>query len=73
MKKKYISNGLVLGLLWGGGEASYQARVLESDTLTDIIEQANEALLNGDLDSGMGFESLIGAIFDIKILTTILI
>lgn len=58
--KSYQSTGLVYGCLWGGGEGGYPARQLEGNSLQEIIDQAN-AGLDGSLDSGMGFERLLGA------------
>jgi hypothetical protein len=37
------------------------------------MAKANEALKDGSLDSGMGYESLIGARIDIEVITTIIV
>lgn len=73
MKKtvRYVATGLVLGNLWGGGSGLYDMDVLEADTKEELIQKANEGLLNGSLDGGMGFESLRGAVLDITIETSI--
>jgi len=67
---KFESTGLVFGNYWGGGKGSYPARKLYAETKSDIIEQAEKGL-NGSLDSGMGYESLIGALLVITEITTI--
>lgn len=69
-KFSYDSTGLVFGVLWGGGRGSYPARQLHAETLEDLIAQANEGL-DGSLDSGMGFERLLGAVLFITKKTTI--
>lgn len=61
----YFSTGYVYGKYWGGGEGAYTAKPLMGNTKESIIEQANKGL-DGSLDSGMGYESLIGAILIIK-------
>ena len=69
-KFSYDSTGLVFGNLWGGAKGSYPARQLTAETLEDLIAQANEGL-DGSLDSGMGFERLLGAVLFITKKTTI--
>ncbi len=74
MIKTYKSDGLVLGNYWGGGSGSYAATTLHSDiSKEDLIEQNKKALESGSLDSGMGYESLIGARITIETKTTTLI
>lgn len=67
---KFESEGFVYGNLWGGGEGAYPARKLQANKKADLIKQANEGL-GGSLDSGMGYESLMGAILEIKTITTV--
>ena len=69
-KFSYDSTGLVFGNLWGGAKGSYPARKLTAETLDDLMAQANEGL-DGGLDSGMGFERLLGAVLFITKKTTI--
>ena len=64
--KSYKARGLVYGHLWGGGEGSYLAEELSNDTLSGIIEEINQGIVDGSLDSGMGYESLIGALMIIE-------
>lgn len=71
-KFSFDSTGVVLGNLWGGGKGSYPARQLTSETLEDLIKQANKGL-DGSLDGGMGFESLIGAVLFVTKTTTIMV
>jgi len=72
MKETFKSTGLVYGSFWSGGEGAYPARKLEGNTKKEILEEANNGL-NGNLDSGMGFENLIGALLIITKTTTIVI
>lgn len=71
MKTTYKSNGVVFGNYWGGGSGSFTATTFHSDiSKEDLIEQNEKALESGSLDSGMGYESLIGALITIEIITT---
>ena len=69
--KTYKSTGLVLGNMWGGGTGSYPARMIKAKTRKELIETATKMLKDGSLDSGMGFESLKGALIDIEEIETI--
>lgn len=72
-KITYKSNGIVLGNYWGGGSGSYNARTFSSDiSKEDLIEQNQKALESGELDSGMGYESLIGALITIETKTVLI-
>lgn len=64
-KKSYKATGFVLGNLWGGGQGAYRTIELEADTKEALMEKAKVALDDGSIDSGMGFESLVGAVLDI--------
>ena len=65
LKTTYEATGLVLGNLWGGGKAAYPAAKLEGPNRTALLIEAETRLANGSLDSGMGFESLCGALLEI--------
>ena len=68
----YESKGFVLGNYWGGGQGSYPSIKFSSDiSEDDLLEQNNKALNDGSLDSGMGYESLIGALITIETIRTI--
>ena len=76
--KTYKSTGLVYGYLWGGGEGAYPAENLPYKGYTRELYKSKKALLkeatemlDGRLDSGMGYESLIGAMLDIEEIETI--
>jgi hypothetical protein len=71
MKTTFKSTGLVLGNLWGGGTGAYRSIELSSDTREELIKQATNALNDGSLDSGMGYESLIGAILLVETIKTV--
>lgn len=70
---KFKARGLVLGNYWGGGSGSYPAKSLTANTKEELLELANKALNNGSLDSGMGYDSLIGGILEITKITTVII
>ena len=57
-----IAQGVVLGNLWGGGRgyypSDYEGKQFKS--LSSVVQFLNKELKTGGLDSGMGFESLIG-------------
>ena len=60
-KVHYNANGVVVGNLWGGGEAWYPARIYGGTNFTLMYSEIKEDFKSGALDSGMGFESLEGA------------
>ena len=64
-KKTFESEGIVLGNYWGGGSGAYKARNYSASTLEELLKLNIEALRDGSLDSGMGYESLKGAILTI--------
>jgi hypothetical protein len=69
---KYKSTGVVFGNYWRGGKGAYPAREIKADSREELLEQAKKGL-DGSLDSGMGYESLIGALIEICKITTIAI
>lgn len=66
----YKARGLVLGNLWGGGQGGYAARELSADSLPKLDKQIKDGIKDGSLDSGMGFESLVGAVMMIETIDT---
>lgn len=73
-KKTILFNakGVVLGNYWGGGEGSYPSRKLDNfKSKKELLDEAKKLLKSGALDSGMGYESLIGAILEIEKVSTI--
>lgn len=73
MKKRvsYTATGLVLGNTWGGGRGTYATIPLQSDTKEELLAEANKLLVEGRLDNGMGFESLVGAVLSVTKQTSI--
>jgi len=69
--KVFNATGLVYGNLWGGGRGSYPVRKLEWFSSKEKLLEEAEKGLDGSLDSGMGYESLIGAILLIEEIETI--
>ena len=72
-KVSFKAKGYVLGNYWGGGQGAYPTITINADTEDEVIQKANDSLDNGSLDSGMGYESLIGAILDITKITIIVV
>jgi hypothetical protein len=69
MKKTitYKATGLVLGNTWGGGVIVGRGGTvpLQSDSKEELLAEANKLLVEGRLDNGMGFESLVGAVLSV--------
>ena len=70
---KFTAKGQVLGNYWGGGSGAYPTIKFTGATKEEILEKANAALNDGSMDSGMGYESLIGAILVVKETTKIVV
>ena len=64
-KISFVSTGRVWGNTWGGGQCGYPSKTLHSDTRKNLLNMAKKMLADGSLDSGMGYESLTGAILKI--------
>lgn len=73
MSKTYLSTGVVYGKNWGGGYGAYPARKIENNSRAGLLSEVKKLLKSGGLDSGMGFESLKGAVLDITETENILI
>lgn len=72
MKTYNVSNGLVYGLLWGGGHGAYPSKKLYDYTSkTRLITKATAMLNDGSLDSGMGYQNLTGALLIIEMNETV--
>jgi hypothetical protein len=71
MKTLFKSTGIVIGNLWGGGQGGYEATPIEAKTKKGLLKKANQMLSDSSLDSGMGYESLIGARLDIVKITSV--
>ena len=69
--KYYKIAGFVYGNYWGGGKGAYKSESYEGDNLDKLMIEIKDALEDGSLDGGMGYESLIGAILDIETIETI--
>lgn len=58
----YKATGIVLGNCWGGGVCGYAAHEIRATNRASLVQQIENGIENGSLDSGMDFESLIGAL-----------
>jgi len=67
--KRITVNGIVYGNCWDGGQCGFKARKIEGGTLKEVKNTAKRMLEDGSLDSGMGYESLNGAVLEAKIET----
>ena len=70
-KITYSATGHVLGHFWGGGIGAYGSKKITSDTKEELLDKAKKMLDDGSLDSGMGYESLIGACIEITCKTVV--
>jgi hypothetical protein len=65
--KMYNATGIVWGKYWGGGEGGYTATKIYGETSKEkLLGKANQMLKDGTLDSGMGYEELLGAKLEIE-------
>ncbi len=69
METKLIATGYIYGKYWGGGEGAYISITLHGKYLKPLLKNAEKNLQN--LDSGMGYETVLGAILNIETITTI--
>ncbi len=66
----YKATGIVLGNCWGGGQGGYPAEVVIATNRASLIHQIENTIKDGSLDSGMGFESLVGALMCVEAIDT---
>jgi len=69
--EQVIAKGVIYGNYWGGGSGSYPSINFYGETLEEVELAANKALEDGSIDSGMGFESIKGALLNVWLITTI--
>lgn len=72
MKNKkitYKAEGLVYGKYWGGGEGAYKAESYHADTLEKLTADIMKDIESGAIDSGMGYEKVLGAYMIIDTIT----
>ena len=67
----FIATGYVYGYLWGGGMGAYPSERLFAKTKEALLKEAKKLLKSGGLDSGMGYQSLKGALLNIEQIETI--
>lgn len=71
MESKFKAKGMVLGNLWGGGKGAYPTIEVAADSREEVHSLIKIHLNSGSLDSGMGFESLVGAVMIVTKITRI--
>jgi hypothetical protein len=64
-KTYYKAKGYVYGHLWGGEEGIYPSEVLYGDDIDKLKDEIKEKIEDGSLDSGMGYQKLVGALIEI--------
>ena len=70
-KEVWSATGLVYGIDWGFNYIAYPSISFQNDSYEGLLAEANKALANESIDSGMGFESIIGALLEITCETSI--
>ena len=59
---EYQADGIITGHFWGGGIGFYYARkYTDFKSLDDLKETIKKDFKSGAIDSGFGFEKIIGA------------
>ena len=66
----YRATGIVLGNCWDGGICGYAASTITATNRASLVQQIENGIKDGSLDSGTGFESLIGAVMVISTIDT---
>lgn len=62
--KKYRASGYVYGKYWGGGSGAYQAENYKNDNIEELRKEINKDVETGAIDSGMGYQEVLGAIMN---------
>ena len=73
MKKSYLwsAKGIVVGRSWYGKRGYYDARPIAADTKEELYSRVWEAIEDGSIDGGFGFQEVLGAILWVNCQTTI--
>lgn len=62
MKTSYSAKGYVVGNHWGGKDkGAYPSEEVKAETLEELKTKIEKGICDGSLDSGFGFQNLIGA------------
>lgn len=72
-KTYYKAKGLVYGCLWDNSMGSYPSKEVYSENFDELKEMIMSGIDDGSLDSGMGYQQLVGAIMEITTITDIVI
>jgi hypothetical protein len=68
---QYIARGHAWGNYWGGGQGGYKAVTITADSMKELEQSILDGISDGSLDSGMGYESLVGAYMTVETIDTI--
>ena len=71
--QELYAKGYCYGNYWGGGRGAYSSIVFQAETEEELRTKITKAIDDGSIDSGMGYESMLGAIMAIKTWTTVTI
>lgn len=67
MDKEYIIKGICIGYPWGNNTLyGYESETYKGTDLNILMDKINHDIKNGSIDSGFGFEKVIGAILNKK-------
>jgi len=62
MKTSYSAKGYVVGIHWGEKvKSAYPSKEVKAETLEELKVKIEKGICDGTLDSGFGFQNLIGA------------
>ena len=70
---RFEAVGLCVGNLWGGGIGAYPTERYSSEKIENLIDEITKDIESGAIDSGMGFESIKGALMQITTIRKIFI
>lgn len=71
IKTKYYTEGYVIGDDWYDQRCTYPAERIAADTYDELVRKVNEEFEKGSLDSGFGFQRLVGFELEVYIISTV--
>ena len=70
---RFQAKGLACGTTWDGDEIIYPTIDYRSRSLEDLEDQINKGIEDGSIDSGMGFQKIIGALMTVTTISTVIL
>ena len=68
---EYQAQGVCIGRLWSFEDGAYPTIKFNNSNKDELYNEIEESVKSGSIDSGMGFESIRGALMTITTKTTI--